>query len=167
MPTLAIIWRAAELLLATDAESVIEVLPPVACRPIPNAPEWVRGVFVHRGELVPLIDAQRLLAGVAPAGPPLPGAHADRMCNRVLAIRLAGAGDVPEWRAGLWVQSILELERIDFAGPEAHPGLATEARFLGPIAPTRFGLVQLVKTHELFTREQIDVLTRRMSEAAA
>jgi chemotaxis-related protein WspB len=172
MATLAIIWRAAGQLLAMDAGSVIEVLPPVACRTVPGLPEWIRGVFVHRGNLIPLVDAERLLSGLASevARSPLPECpvRADLMSNRVLAIRVPAAGDVPEWRLGLWVESVLELDRIEFTGTGTHPGFTTEsARFLGPIAPTTFGLVQLVKAHELFTPEQASTLTRQIAEAAA
>ncbi len=165
MATLALIWRAAGLLLATEARSVVEVLPPVACRPMPGAPDWVRGLFVHRGDLVPMIDAERLLTGLTARG----GASApDRMLNRVLALRLAGADDRPAWRVGLWVECVLELERIDFAGAGTHPGFSTSAaRALGPVAQTRFGFVQLVMPDELLTPEQAGVLTRRISEAAA
>lgn len=161
MPTLAVIWRAAGLLLATDVDSIIEILPPLACRPAPHAPAWIRGVFIYRGELIPLIDAERLLAGNAPARP-------GQMSNRVIAIRLSAPGQTPERRAGLWVESILELDRIEFASQEASPGFAAgAARFLGPIATTRHGLVQLVRSGELFTPDQLAVLTRETSGAGA
>jgi chemotaxis-related protein WspB len=172
MSTLSVIWRAAGQLLAMDAGSVIEVLPPVSWRPVPGLPEWIRGVFVHRGDLIPLVDAERLLSGLDSAAARSRSSEGpireDRMSNRVVAIRVPAAGDVPEWRMGLWVESVLELERIEFTGSGTHPGFTTEdVRFLGPIAPTRFGLVQLVKAHELFTTEQAGMLTRHITEAVA
>ena len=159
MRSLAIIWRAAGLLMATGAGSVVEVLPPVAYRRAPAVPEWVRGLFAWRGRLIPLVDAARLL-GAEPAP--------DRMFNRVLVLRV-GAGVAPvDWPVGLWVESVLELERIDFDAEGAHPGFASDAgRFLGPVAPTRFGQVQLVKPAELFTPEQAGVISQRLAEAAA
>ncbi len=159
MGTLAVIWRAAGLLMATGAESVVEVLPPVAWRRVPAVPGWVRGLFAWRGRLVPLVDAAGLL-GAEPAP--------DRMVNRVLVLRVA-AGETPlDWPAGLWVESVLELEHIDFESAGAHPGFATDdARFLGPVAQTRFGLVQLVRPAELFTPEHAGLLAQRLAEAAA
>jgi len=47
---------------AIESRRVIEVLPLVSARPIPRMPGFVRGVFAHRGRLVPLIDLGWLLA---------------------------------------------------------------------------------------------------------
>ena len=165
MPTLAVIWHGAGLLLATDTDTVIEVLPPVGCRPVPWVPPWVRGVFVYRGDLIPLIDAERLLRGLQD-GSVAP--EEDRMLNRVLVVRVASHAGAPIRAVGLWVRSVLELERIDFSGPRTHPGFSTEsARFLGPIAQTRWGLVQLVSPADLLTAEHAETLSRHISEAAA
>ncbi|GMV27334.1 MAG: hypothetical protein AMXMBFR58_33650 [Phycisphaerae bacterium] len=156
---LSVIWQSAELCFATDARLVVEVLPPLAFRPVPAAPGWVRGLFSHRGRLIPLVDAARLLDQ-----PVVP----DRMANRVLVVRCSPGPDHVPWTAGLWVHSILEIDRIDFDQPGSHPGLATGAgRFLGAIAQTRWGQVQLVEPRELFTPEQAAVLADRLKEAAA
>lgn len=159
MPMLAVIWRAGNLLFATGVDSVVEVLPPLAWSPTPTVPVWVRGLFSHRGRLTPLVDASALL-GVSP--PP------DRMSNRVLVVRCTlGAGSAP-CAAGLWVQSVVELERLDFAAAGSHPGFSTDTgRFLGPVTQTRWGQVQLVKPEDLFTPEQAAVLADRLKGAAA
>jgi len=47
---------------AIESRRVIEVLPLVTARPIPRMPRFVRGVFTHRGRLVPLVDLGWLLA---------------------------------------------------------------------------------------------------------
>jgi chemotaxis-related protein WspB len=159
VPTLSVIWRVSGMLLATGAESVVEILPPVACPPPPAAPDWIRGLFSYRTKLIPLVDAARLLGAT-----PGPG----RMFNRVLVLRVGAGGAPVDWPVGLWVEAVLGLERIDFGSDGGHPGFATEAgRFLGPVAPTRWGQVQLVKPVELFTPEQTSVLTERLAEAAA
>ena len=41
---------------ALDAREVVEVLPLLRLKRIPEAPEWVAGVFSHRGVLVPVLD---------------------------------------------------------------------------------------------------------------
>ena len=84
------------------------------------------------------------------------------MVNRVLVLRIG-----TEWPVGMWVDAVLELERIDFAAPGGHPGFATEAaRFLGPVAQTRWGQVQLVDARALFSEEHATVLTGRIAEVA-
>ncbi len=159
MGTLAVIWRSAGLLMAIDARAVVEVLPPVSCRPMPGVPDWVRGLFPYRGRLIPLVDAARLL-GATP--------EPDRMANRVIVVRVT-AGTAPvEWPVGLWVESVLEIERTDFEAAGGHPGFATDStRFLGPVAQTRWGPVQLVEPAEIFTPEQAAVMTERLTEGAA
>jgi chemotaxis signal transduction protein len=57
MSTLAVIWRTAGLLLATSADSILEVLPPLYCSPTAAVPDWVRGLFTYRGRLIPLVDS--------------------------------------------------------------------------------------------------------------
>lgn len=159
MANLGVIWRSASLLMAIESRSIIEVLAPVSCRPAPAVPHWIRGLFVYRGTLIPLVDAALLLGA-----PPAP----DRMANRVLVLRLRSTAAPVEWPVGLWVESVLEIDRIEFADASSHPGFSTEAgRFLGPVATTRWGVVQLVHPDELFTPDQARVLTERLSEAVA
>jgi chemotaxis-related protein WspB len=158
VPTvLAVMWRAAGLLLATSADSIVEVLPPLSCRAAAAVPEWVRGLVSHRGRLIPVVDVARLLSG---------SAEPDRMTNRVIVVR--AQSPAIEWHVGLWVERVLEIERIDFAATDVHPGFETErGRFLGPIAPTRFGNVQFLRPDELFTPEEAAVLAQRLAEDAA
>ena len=159
MRKLGVIWRAAGVLMAIDSRSIVEVLPPVSCRPAPGAPEWVRGLFAYRGALIPLVDAGRLL-GATP-GP-------DLMANRVIVVRVAAGAAPIEWPVGLWVESLLAIERIDFEAAGGHPGFATDmGRFLGPVTQTRWGQVQLVEPAGIFTPEQTAVMTQRLAEAAA
>lgn len=159
MSSLAVIWRAADLLFATGVESVVEVLAPLAWSPTPAVPPWVRGLFSHRGRFVPLVDAAVLLGAQR---------RPDRMANRVLVVRCSSGPERIPWMTGLWVDCVVELEKLDFAAPGVHPGFATAGgRFLGPVAQTRWGPVQLVEPEQLFTAEQAAVLADRLKEAAA
>jgi chemotaxis-related protein WspB len=44
---------------AIEARLVIEVLPLVPARPLPQVPDYVLGIFTYRGDLVPLVDLGR------------------------------------------------------------------------------------------------------------
>lgn len=152
--SLAVIWRAGGLLFSTKVGEVIEVLAPVSANPVSAVPEWVRGLFVYRGALIPLVDVAKLLGRAS---------GEDRMLNRVLVVRAEiGEGD-GGGMVGLWVEHVLELERPEFGAAGAHPGFSGEAsRFLGPVAQTRLGAVQQVMPRELFTREQAELLWSRV-----
>jgi chemotaxis-related protein WspB len=155
---LCVIWRLADVLLATDVRSVVEVLPPIASWHAPATPPWVRGLFSYRGKLIPLVDVARLLN--LPVAP-------DRMTNRVMVVRCE-SDDGMLWSFGLWIDALIDIDRIDFAAAGSHPGFALEtARFLGPVVQTKFGPVQQLETHTLLTPEQFAILAQRLKEAAA
>jgi chemotaxis-related protein WspB len=144
--------------MALDSRSIVEVLPPVSCRPAAGAPAWVRGLFSYRGALIPLVDAAAVL-GHEP--------EPDRMSNRVIVLRASADGSAGGPRVGLWVESVLEVDYIDFGAAGGHPGFATQAgRFLGQVTQTRWGHVQQVHPEHLFTAEQAIILRERSAGAA-
>lgn len=50
-------------LYALDSSQVLEIIPRVALRQIPQAPDSVAGVFNYRGRIVPVVDLCRLIQG--------------------------------------------------------------------------------------------------------
>jgi len=46
--------------VAVDVRRVREVIPRVRLIPAPRAPEWLIGMFVYRGRVVPVVDLHRL-----------------------------------------------------------------------------------------------------------
>ncbi|MBX3389286.1 MAG: chemotaxis protein CheW [Phycisphaeraceae bacterium] len=157
MSSLAVIWRAGGLVFSTAVADVVEVLAPVQAEPCSAVPGWVRGLFVYRGTLIPLVD----VAGLLGRNP-----QEDRMSNRVIVVRVGEHAALE--RAGLWVENVLELDRPAFEAPGSHPGFWVEqSRFLGKVAQTRYGAVQEVRPRELFTPEQAELLWSRVKAGAA
>jgi chemotaxis-related protein WspB len=56
--------------LAIDIRRVREVVPRVRLSPVSGSPDWHAGVFVCRGEVVPVVDLYRLV-GAGPCPPHL------------------------------------------------------------------------------------------------
>jgi len=168
MALLAVIWRAggqgfepptagpsasveerADSLFALDASDVLEVLPPLPVRPLAGSSAWIKGLAAVRGASIPIVDARHLLG--APAQPAL-------LCNRIIVASLPAP-----WTGralGLWVDAVLDVQRLDFSAPQAHPGISPAAggdraavpmrpQLLGPLGPTPWGLAQLVQPREL------------------
>ena len=62
---LALTFQIGEDKLALDIRRVREVVPRVRLLRVVGAPDWHAGVFVYRGEVVPVVDLHRL-AGAEP-----------------------------------------------------------------------------------------------------
>jgi chemotaxis-related protein WspB len=88
--------------VAVDVRRVREVVPRVRLTPAVGRPEWVAGVFVYRGRVVPVIDLHRLTGvGDCPSHlstrivlVPRPGGGPDELVG-LLATRVAEVRDVP------------------------------------------------------------------------
>jgi len=85
---------------AIPSRRVVEVVPLPTARPLPDAPAAVRGLFVHRGRLTPLIDLARLL-GTAPLR--------DRLSTRVIVVEPAGGRVERPLRVGVAAEGVLGL----------------------------------------------------------
>jgi chemotaxis-related protein WspB len=128
---------------ALAANEVVEVLPMIALKQIPHAPQGVAGLLNYRGEPVPVLDLSLLALG-RPA--------AQRVSTRLLITRAGEAGGT-EKLIGLLVERATEAltkepsefvaARVDSAG----------ARYLGPVAPDPRGFVQRIELRVLLNDE--------------
>jgi chemotaxis-related protein WspB len=126
---------------ALDAAEVVEVLPFVSRKALPNTPAWVAGVFSYHGQPVPVIDLSALALG-RPA--------ATRLSTRTVVVRYR-LGDVANsFRLlAIIVERATRTIRRDPAD-FTDSGVATpEARYLGPVASDSAGLLQWVNIQGL------------------
>ena len=76
---------------ALDIRRVREVVPRVRLRPVSGAPEWLAGLFVYRGQAVPVLDLHRL-AGAGECPP--------HLSSRIILVPHGGPSSspsVPSW----------------------------------------------------------------------
>ena len=125
---------------AISCGAIMEMLPVVRWREIPDSPSWMLGVFERQRALLPLIDLSNRLGG--------PHA-APRLGSRIILVRLA-----PE-RAdgglgGLFVGGVLGIDTIDWTVVGAHSSsaCALDSPF-GPIVPHHGTTVQLLHPERL------------------
>ncbi|MDI1442949.1 CheW domain-containing protein [Polyangium sp. 6x1] len=102
--------RARSWVCALPASSVIETMRPLSIDPVANAPRFVVGLSVIRGEVVPVVSLSSVLGG---------GAREE--ARRLVLVR---AG---ERRMGLLVEDVVGVEELDLARLEALPPLLGEA----------------------------------------
>ena len=85
---------------AIESRRVIEVLPLVAARPIPRMPTFLRGVFTHRGRLVPLVDLGRMLIDQ-----PL----RETLSTRVIVVEFSSGPEDQRIRLGVAAENVVSL----------------------------------------------------------
>jgi chemotaxis-related protein WspB len=133
---------------ALEARQVIEVLPLVDIRPIPQAPPGVAGIFDFRGLPVPILDLSVLLAA--------------RPSRQSLSTRLVIVGypDATGERRPLAL--IAERATRTFERERSHfvdSGITHEgSSYLGPIASDDEGLLQWIDVGRLLPAAVRDAL---------
>lgn len=120
---------------------VARVLPAAALKSVPLAPHWVAGLLDLHGTPLPVIDVSRL-AGLTPAQ-----VWVD---TRIVLVdyRLPDGGS----RAlGLLAERVTGIDTVDVAALTA-PGVAG-APFLGRVATSSTGMLQLIELEQLLSDE--------------
>ena len=118
---------------AVPVIKVVEVVPRVALRPLPHAPDCFLGLLRYRGEAVPVVDLGLLMGRTA---------CRDRLDTRILLVRreAAGAGG----HLGLLAERVNELAEVDPGRTALPPSFLLDAPYLGPVFETPTGLLQLI-----------------------
>lgn len=135
---------------AIASRLVIEVLPLVPARPLPQVPDYVLGIFTYRGQLVPLIDLARRL-GVAAAS--------ERLSTRVIVVEYR-RGEGPEGdpagspvRLGLVAENVIAIRAAEEADASLPPLRLAAAEYLDRVFRIGGGTVQLIDIARLLPPE--------------
>jgi chemotaxis-related protein WspB len=139
---------------ALDSSQVVEVLPLLGIKQIPQAPAGVAGAFNYRGKPVPVIDLSELALG-RPAR-----LH---MSTRIIIVRYPD-GNGTQHLLGLIAEKATETVRRD-AADFADSGVVNDgAPYLGPVATDPNGLVQRIEVTQLLPAAVRDVLFKQPLE---
>ena len=124
---------------ALDIRRVREVVPRVRLRPVSGAPDWLAGLFVYRGQAVPVLDLHRLTgAGECPP----------HLSSRIILVPHSGP-DGPKELLGLLATQVADIREVS---ADARPlaGLAGEAGpDLGAVVADGTGLLRLLDPDKL------------------
>lgn len=139
-----------------DVDQIEQVLPLMAAKEVPGAPDGVVGVISYHGDPVPLIDLSLLGTGrsVTPV-----------MSSRIILVRYP-APDGETMRLALCAERVIETIQRD---PTEFVSSGLEAgtpAYLGPVAADEAGLIQWVKAQALLSNEIREILFRHAGAPA-
>jgi chemotaxis-related protein WspB len=124
---------------ALDAARVVEILPLVELKKIPQAPAAVAGLFTHRGQVIPAVDLAQLLNDTPARA---------TFATRIILIRQTDAHG-REQLLGLIAENVtttLRRERTDFHETSFRIG---KNPGLGPMLLDDRGVVRLLREDRL------------------
>jgi chemotaxis-related protein WspB len=129
---------------ALPCRDVVRLVPSVELKSLPQAPAYVAGLFNYRGRIVPVIDLCALTLG-RPAG--------SCLSSRIVLVHYGKADNGTPHLLGLLAESMTET--IVFGESDLAPaGVALpHAPFLGSVASTDAGMVQMIDVGRLLTPE--------------
>lgn len=134
VPQLLLLLAVADQLYAIDTQSVVEVIPQVILRPVPEAPAHQSGVFNFRGRVVPVVDVTQLIAGRPCAG---------HLSSRIIMVRHRAADGEPAL-LGLLAERVTDTLLKPLTSFQPAEGAAAQRPFLGGVALDERGLIQLL-----------------------
>jgi chemotaxis-related protein WspB len=123
--------------LALDVRRVKEVVPRVRLRPLACSPAWLTGVFVYRGQVVPVLDLHRLVgAGDCPA----------HLSSRIILVPQPG----DDGRLlGLLAAQVADLQELELDSQALTRWSGPDGPDLGPVLAHREGVLRLLDLDRL------------------
>jgi chemotaxis-related protein WspB len=141
---------------ALDTAQVVEVLPTVKLKEIPQAPAGVAGAFNYHGAPVPMIDLAALALGQPSRA---------RMSTRIILVNYTEPGGETHL-LGLLAERTTETIRRE-AADFVDAGVAVDAApYLGPVTTDAQGMIQRIEINQLLTAQVRDLLFRQPIEAS-
>lgn len=140
-----------------DTRSIVRVLPLMALKRIPQAPAFVAGLMNLHGVAVPVIDLLRLSCDID-----FQPCYDTRI---VLVNYPAAEGD--HALLGLIASHVIGIEKIDNEEFSAAGVLSAEAPYLGKVATTGAGILQLVDLDQLLSKEVRAILYQPTESSAS
>lgn len=138
---------------ALPTKHVVEILPRVEVRRIPQSARGVAGVFNYRGTLVPLIDLSELVLGEETR---------PWLSSRIVLVRDAQEGHL----LGILVERATETVHRDPVSFVNSGVEAPSAPYLGAVATDENGVLQLIDLDRLLSGPLRELVFSQLKEVA-
>jgi chemotaxis-related protein WspB len=140
--------------LALDVRRIHEVVPRVPLQQIAGSPPWLGGVFIYRGQVVPVIDLHRLIGNEeCPA----------HLSTRIILVRRPDGG--AERLLGLLAAQVADIRNIETPTQPQARLAAPGQPDLGPVLVDGRRLVHLVELSRLLPeahQQQLGLVPREL-----
>ncbi len=133
---------------ALEASRVVEIVPLLALKTIPQAPKGVAGMLVYRGRAIPALDLCDLAFG-RPAR--------ERMSTRIIIVNYRDAPGHYQW-LGLIAERATEMMQRDVQDFVEAGVKPSAAPFLGPVLIDKRGVIQLLHAQKLLAENVRELL---------
>ena len=133
---LVLTFQIGDMRLALDIRRVREVVPRVELKRSPSGPAWMAGLFVYRGQAVPVVDLHQLLAG---------GVCPEHLSSRIILVPRTDAESGEESLLGLLAAQVADLREVE---PGNAPSLGGRLG-LGSSLVDRDGILHLLDLDRL------------------
>lgn len=142
---------------ALEGSRVVEVIPAVALRRLPHAPDSVAGLFNYRGAVVPVIELRQLIQG-----------RPCRAClsTRVILVTCVSSKDGTAHTLGLMAERVTETLQKSKADLVPSGVAVKEAPYLGEMVLDGEGMIQCVHLDHLLPEPLRDALFHGQTEQA-
>ena len=131
-----------------DIRRVREVVPRVRLRPLTGSPAWLPGVFVYRGQVIPVVDLP-LFAGHE-ACPP-------HLSSRIVLVPI-GADEANLTLVGLLAAQVADLRELTGVSDDVAIRPGNRGVDLGRLVPDGGGVFRLLDPDRLFPADARAVL---------
>jgi chemotaxis-related protein WspB len=139
-----------------EASQVVEVLPLIALKQIPQAPRGIVGIFNYHGTVVPVIDLCEVAIGRS---------SASRLSTRLILVKYPVDAEKKHILA-LMAEQATETTQLDPALFNNIGVDVPDAPYLGPVATDALGLIQRIEVKELLPAALRNQLFRQSGEYA-
>jgi chemotaxis-related protein WspB len=145
---LFLLFQAGHDRFALPANHVVEILPLLSLKAIPQAPRGVAGLFNYRGRPVPAVDLCEITQN-KPAE--------DLLSTRIVIVEYPGAGGTRHLLGLIaeQVTSLLRREGAEFTDPNVR---IEAAPYLGPVIMDSQGTIQWLHEQHLLSEQVRDML---------
>ena len=133
---LVLTFRAGREPVGLDIRRVREVIPRVRLTPLTGGPDWLAGVFVYRGRVIPVADLHKL-AGAGDCPP--------HLSSRIVLVPVGNDDQL----IGLLASQVADLRELP-DGVAAAPVAGGWGSDFGPVVADSGGVIRLLDPERLF-----------------